>query len=189
MRVSEVILCAWLTSFVLAGCSQQAVLAQTSSNLSAKTPLQAGTVVGNTYKNDSLKLEITPAPNLKFNTPKIKGEPGGASLLVTVEAWSGNDASSSIAGTVFYADDLAYYPEGERSAEAYLQKVARANFNFGFEPAESDEKDHLGGLLFSRSDFRKNAAYQAVLVKIRDLCLLLSPDRAQHQPHQLKPLR
>jgi hypothetical protein len=166
MRVFKTILCACLASFVLAGYSQQPALAQISSKLPAKTPLEAGTVEGNTYKNDSLKLEITPAPNLKFSTPEMEGKPGSVPLLVTVAAWSGDDASSSNAGTVFYADDLAYYPETERSAEAYLRKVARANFNFGFEPVESEEKDHLGGLLFSRSDFRKNVAYQAVLVKI-----------------------
>src|SRR5271169_1494115 len=75
----------------------------------AKSPLatlQKGTVVDNIYRNPSLGLEITPAPDLKLGPPEIKGNPGTVPLLVTVAAWGDKKWFSESNRMAFYADAL-----------------------------------------------------------------------------------
>jgi len=69
----------------------------------------------------------------------------------------------------FYADALAYYPDDQRSTEAYTLKVARGNRKEGFEPVPESAEGKIGGVSFSRTDFTKGAVYEAILVKACDI--------------------
>src|SRR5277367_4342890 len=93
--------------------------------------LTSGAVEENTYKNESLGLQLVPPPSLKFSAPQLKGKPGTLPLLVTVAAWS--DVNG---GTVFYADDLGYYAEAGRSTKAYVERVIRAQKKEGLDLVE-----------------------------------------------------
>jgi hypothetical protein len=126
--------------------------------------LDEGVVEGHTYKNTSLGLEFTTADHLKLGTPELKGKQGTVPLLVTVGAW-GELRSSARDGTIFYADALAYYPDTQRTTEAYVRKVDVGNRNEGFERVESEPEGKIGETSFARSDFEKGIVHEAVLVK------------------------
>jgi hypothetical protein len=138
------------------------------------TPIQAsslsgslgkGTVEDRTYKNVSLGLELTPDPELKLGTPTLKGTPGTLPLIVIVAAWGEEKPFSARKGMVFYADTLAYYPADQRSTNAYMRKMIRANRNDGFEVAHALE-GRLGGVSFARTDFfKRGPAYESVFVR------------------------
>lgn len=110
-----------------------AVFAKALRNIPSRLALSSGTVEENTYKNDSLGLQITPPPGLKFSAPELKGKPGTLPLLVTVAAWG-----TAIGGTVFYADDLGYYPEDRRSTKAYVERVVRNQKKEGVDLVEGE---------------------------------------------------
>jgi len=130
-------------------------------------PLDKGSVEGRTYKNATLGLELTVAPHLELGAPELKGTAGTVPLLVTVAAWGPKKWFSGREGTIFYADALAYYPEGLRSTDDYVRRITRANQQEGFEPdvAEGAKLSRFAGVSFARVDFRKGAVYEAVLVK------------------------
>src|SRR6516165_2956850 len=96
------------------------------STVTTKTPvpqMDKGSVEGRTYKNASIGLELTVADGLEFQAPELKGTPGAVPLLVTVTAWRSEGLLSPRTATAFYADALAYYPEAQRSTDAYMRKV------------------------------------------------------------------
>lgn len=128
-----------------------------------RPPLTSGTVQDNTYKNDSLGLQFTPPPGVKFGAPELKGKPGTLPLLVTVAAWG-----DAIGGTIFYADDLGYYPEGKRSTQAYVGRVIDTQKKQGLELVDQEAERQLGGVTFSRVDFHQTLSYEAVFVKACD---------------------
>jgi hypothetical protein len=129
--------------------------------------MEKGSVEGRTYKNASIGLELTVADGLEFQTPELKGTPGTLPLLVTVTAWRQEGLLSPRKVTAFYADALAYYPEGQRSTDAYMAKAVRGNRQTGYEPVEENLKTSFGGMSFARTDFR-GPLYEAVLVKAYD---------------------
>ena len=140
------------------------------SDVTSKTPvpqMEKGSVEGRTYKNASIGLELTVADGLEFQTPELKGTPGTLPLLVTVTAWHQEGLLSPRKVTAFYADALAYYPEGQRSTDAYMAKAVRGNRQTGYEPMEENLKTSFGGMSFARTDFR-GPLYEAVLVKACD---------------------
>lgn len=124
-----------------------------------------GVVEGGIYKNASVGLEITPATGLEFGTPELKGNTGTVPLLVTITAVSAPKLFSSRDVMAFYADALAYYPENQRSTEAYLRKVVQGNQKEGFEPLSGSSEGVLGGTTFARQDFQKASRHEAVLVR------------------------
>lgn len=124
-----------------------------------------GVVDGGTYKNASVGLEITPATGLEFGPPELKGNSGTVPLLVTITAVSAPKLFSGSDVMAFYTDALAYYPETQRTTEAYLRKVVRGNQKEGFEPLSGSSESTLGGAAFSRQDFQKGSRYEAVLVR------------------------
>lgn len=124
-----------------------------------------GVVEGGTYKNTSVGLEIIPATGLEFGTPELNGNSGAVPLLVTITAVSAPRLFSRSDVMAFYTDALAYYPENQRSTEAYLRKVVRGNQKEGFEPLNGSSESTLGGTTFSRQDFQKGSRYEAVLVR------------------------
>jgi hypothetical protein len=124
-----------------------------------------GVVEGGTYKNASVGLEITPATGLKFGAPELKGNSGTVPLLVTITAVSAPKLFSGSDVMAFYTDALAYYPENQRSTEAYLRKVVRGNQKEGFEPLNGSSESTFGGTTFSRQNFKKGFVYEAVLVR------------------------
>ena len=130
--------------------------------------MDKGLVEGRTYKNASIGLELMPAAGLEFETPELKGTPGTVPLLVTIGAWGQRKFFSARDGTIFYADALAYYPDGQRSTEAYMRKVIQGNKQEGFEPVEQNLQANLGGASFARTDFKQGSVYEAVLVKACD---------------------
>jgi hypothetical protein len=140
------------------------VFAKTPRDNPSRLPLTIGTVEGDTYKNDSLGLQFTPPTGLKFSAPELKGKPGTLPLLVTVAAWG-----TAIGGTVFYADDLGYYPEDRRSTKAYVERVVRTQKKEGLDLVEGKAEEQLGGVTFSRVDLHQTLNYQAVLVKACDV--------------------
>lgn len=130
--------------------------------------MDKGAVEGRTYTNPSIGLELTPATGLVFDTPELTGTPGTVPQLVTVAAWGEKRWFAARNGTVFYADALAYYPESQQSTESYVRKVTRGNIQEGFEPVRQNVAATLGGVSFARTDFKKGAVYEAVLVKACD---------------------
>jgi hypothetical protein len=140
------------------------VFAKTPTNIPFRLPLSSGTVDENTYKNDSLGLQITPPRGLKFSAPELKGKPGTVPLLVTVAAWG-----TAIGEAVFYADDLGYYPKDRRSTKAYVERVVHNQKKEGVDLVEGKAEEQLGGVKFSRVDFHSTLNYQAVLVKACDV--------------------
>jgi hypothetical protein len=62
-------------------------------------------------------------------------------------------------------DALAYYPENQRSTDAYLRKVVQGNQKEGFEPQNGSSASMLGSAAFARQDFQKGTRYEAVLVR------------------------
>jgi len=149
--------------------SHQPSLVQVVTKPPLRLKLEKGAVEENTYKNASLGLELTPAPGLKFGTPQMKGTLGTAPLIVTIAAQSEKGFFSETESTVFYADALAYYPEDQRSTEAYVKKLTRANIRFGYMPISSVPNSQLGGVSFFRSDFRKDSKYEVVFIKSCDV--------------------
>lgn len=149
----------------LAVCSSQA---QAPAKPPSRIPLNSGVVQGNTYRNNSLGLELTPARGLQFGAPEMKGTPGSVPLLVTVAAWGENNWFSANGGTVFYADDLGYYPEKRRSTKAYVERVVREQKKEGSELVEGAPEGQLGGVTFARADFRQPSKYVVVFVKACD---------------------
>jgi hypothetical protein len=143
---------------------QDRVTASTSRPSAAAPRFDRGVVEGRTYKNASVGIELTPAPELTFGTPELKGMPG---TFVTVAAWD-QELVSARGGTIFYADALANHPEDQRSTEARVQSVVHDNRNFGFEPLDGSTREKLGGVVFARTDFRKGAAHEAVFIRACD---------------------
>jgi hypothetical protein len=129
--------------------------------------MEKGSFEGRTYKNASIGLELTVAEGLELQSPELKGTPGTLPLLVTVTAWSHEGLLSPRKVMAFYADALAYYPEGQRSTDAYMSKAIKANRQAGYEPVEENLKTSFGGMQFARTDFR-GPAYEAVFVKACD---------------------
>ncbi|HEY6384465.1 MAG TPA: hypothetical protein VIX91_02160, partial [Candidatus Acidoferrum sp.] len=76
---------------------------------------------------------------------------------------------STSGGTIFYADDLGYYPEARRSTEAYIARVVRNLNNNGLELVGRETEAQLGGVTFARVDFHETLSYEAVLVKACDV--------------------
>jgi len=68
-------------------------------------------------------------------------------------------------GANFYAETLAFYPDSQRSTEAYLRKVVRQQLSEGFEQVGGPSGTRLGQAVFARSDFKKGAVYEAIFVK------------------------
>jgi hypothetical protein len=131
--------------------------------------LDKGFVEGKTYKNASLGLELTPDPELKFGVPEFQGTPGTLPLMVMIAAWGEQKWPLAREGTVFFADTLAYYRDDQRSTNAYMRKVVRANQNDGFEPVKGSLEGKLGGVSFARTDFfKKGPAYEVVFVRSCD---------------------
>lgn len=127
--------------------------------------MEKGKVEGRTYRNPSIGLEFTPPAGLTFGTPELIGNPSTVPLTATVAAWGKEKLLPIKDGAIFYAEALAYYPDGQRSTEAYMRKVARLNQQEGFEPEGNTLAAKLGGIPFLRSDFKKWPVYEAVLVK------------------------
>lgn len=140
------------------------IFAKTPREIPLRPPLTSGAVEDNTYKNDSLGLQFTPPPGLKFTAPDLKGKPGTLPRLVTVAAWREING-----GTVFYADDLGYYAADRRSTKAYVERVIRNQKKEGLDLVEGKAEEQFGGVTFSRVDFRQTLNYQVVLVKACDV--------------------
>jgi hypothetical protein len=130
----------------------------------AALQMEKGSVEGRTYKNASIGIELTAPDGLEFETPELKGTPGTLPLLVAVTALREGGLLSPPKVLAFYAEALAYYPEGQRSTDAYMVKAARGNRKTGYEPVEQNLKTNFGGISFARTDFR-GSLYEAVLVK------------------------
>jgi hypothetical protein len=124
-----------------------------------------GKVDGRTYRNPSLGLEFTPPVGFTFGTPELIGTPGTVPLLVTVATWGQEKSLPIKDGAILSAEALAYYPDGQRSTEAYMRKVVHGNQQEGFEPVGNALEAKLGGIPFSRADFKKWPVHEAVLVK------------------------
>jgi TonB family protein len=63
-----------------------------------------GEVVGRTYKNASVGIELTPPTTLQFGDPKLKGNPGTLPLLVTINAASESERATTRNVMAFYTD-------------------------------------------------------------------------------------
>ncbi len=146
--------------------------------VSVKPPLAVprwdkGVIEGGTYKNTSVGIELTPASQLTFATPELKGKPGAVNSFVTISAW-GSLKPTRIESTTFSAIALASYPEGQRSTDACMRKVVHANQNDGFNPIKGSSEGELGGVAFTRTDFlKKGPAYETILVKACDTQALI----------------
>ncbi len=172
----------FLVIFALLGCSEAR-----TAEASEVHHLDKGAVEGKTYKNAFLGLELTPASNLKFKAPELKGKAGTVHPSLLVAAWGKSTSDSSTEGTAFWAADLTSYPVDERSSEACMRSIVDEKVKDGLQVQRSTQAD-LDGLPFARTDFllpaerqsefsvkvgirhrwpetRGRAAYQAVFVK------------------------
>jgi hypothetical protein len=127
--------------------------------------MDKGKVEGRTYRNPSIGLELTPAPELEWGTPEAEGPPGAVSVFVKVEAWGEQKLFSARNGTVFYAEALSNLPTEHRSTEAYMRSLVSGNQTHGFDPVQEHLECKVGGVTFLRTDFKKDVVYEAVLVK------------------------
>jgi TonB family protein len=125
-----------------------------------------GEVVGRTYKNASVGIEFTPPTSLELGDPKLKGNPGALPLLVTINAAGEHIPATARKVMAFYTDALAYYPSTRRSTEEYMRRIVRNQQNNGYEPIEAAPYGMLGGIAFSRYDFKKGIVYESALVKM-----------------------
>jgi TonB family protein len=116
-----------------------------------------GVIDGPTYKNPSIGLQFTPAPGLRLEQMNP-----AAPDMIAVQA--SNDPGPMYGMIVFYADELAHYPEEQRTGSRYLQKVVRANEADGFQLTESEPSATISGVLFVRADFVKGAVHETILV-------------------------
>ena len=151
--------------FALVAWSQERVV-RVPRKLSLPVPqMDKGIVEGKTYKNPSVGLELTPSPGLEFEPPELMGTPGTVPLLVTIAAYGEKKWFSTRNATAFYADALAYFPDDQRSTEAYMRKVVRFNGEQGFKPVAQSPDGKLGGVSFSRTDFTNGLDYSVVMVR------------------------
>jgi hypothetical protein len=161
-------MCKWMFVFgTLAtfAWSQQPALAPARSSA---PQLEKGVVDGKTYKNPSLGLEFAPDPKLTLGAPELTGKPGAAPSSVRVAAW-GHLERTRIEGAMFSALALAYYPEDQRSTDACMRRLIRANWKDGFKPLQGIREGELGRVSFARTDFFKEGpAYETVFVKACD---------------------
>lgn len=129
----------------------------TSSTSNTQSPPNKGVIEGTTYKNSLIGLQFTPAPGLRLEQMNA-----AASKMIAVQAQ--NDPGPMYGLTVFYADELAQYPEGQRSATKYLEKVVRANESDGFQLTEGEPSADVSGIQFVRADFVKGTVHETILV-------------------------
>lgn len=127
-----------------------------------------GEVDGQTYKNTSVGIELTPPPGLELGAPELKGNPGTLPLLVTINALGEYEPPTARKVMAFYTDALAYYPSNRRSTDAYMLRIVRSQQSDGYEPVESTSSGKLGGVVFARQDFKKGVVYESVLVRACD---------------------
>ena len=85
-----------------------------------------------------------------------------ASNMIAVQAQ--NDPGPMYGLTIFYADELAQYPEDQRSASKYLQKLVRTNESGGFQLTEGELSADMSGIQFLRADFVKGEVHETILV-------------------------
>jgi TonB family protein len=128
-----------------------------SSTSNTQSPPNKGVIKGTTYKNSSIGVQFTSAPGLRLEQMNA-----AASNMIAVQAQ--NDPGPTYGQTVFYADELAQYPEDQRSASKYLQKVVRTNESGGFRLTEGEPSAHMSGIQFLRADFVKGAVHETILV-------------------------
>lgn len=127
---------------------------------------ETGSVKGRTYKNSSIGVELTAAPELQFGSPELKGQPGSLPLIVTIIAAAEPKPGIPRPVMAFYADAMAYYPENRRSSDAYMGRVVFDNQRRGLFPADSNGSEReFGGVTFLRKDFAKDGIYETVLVR------------------------
>jgi hypothetical protein len=138
--------------------------AQTTIVIPLRPQLTSGTVQDKTYQNDSLGLQFTPPPGLKFGAPELKGKSGAPPSLVTIA--TGSEANGA---AVFYAEDLGYYAQDRRSTKAYTERVIRSQKEQGLDLVEAETEGRLGGVTFARIDFHQALSYEVVLVKACDV--------------------
>jgi TonB family protein len=127
-----------------------------------------GEVVGRTYKNASVGIELTPPTTLEFSSPELRGNPGTLPLVVTISAVGEYKPATARKVMAFYTDALAYYPPTRRSSDDYMRRIVRNQQNEGYEPIEATPYVMLGGITFARHDFKKGVVYESVLVKACD---------------------
>jgi TonB family protein len=127
-----------------------------------------GEVVGRTYKNASVGIELTPPTTLEFGAPELKGNPGTLPLVVTITAAGEYKPATTRKVMAFYTDALAYYPSTRRSTDDYMRRIVRNQQNDGYEPIEAIPYGMLGGVAFARHDFKKGVVYESALVKACD---------------------
>ena len=166
MKARTCLTVAFIFPIAVTAWSQEPITKVVPRTYSLPIPhMDKGKVEGRTYSNASIGLEFSPPAGLAFGAPELKGTPGTVPLLVTVAAWGEQRWDSPREGAIFYADALAYYPDEQHSTEAYVHKIVRANRQEGFEPVGESFDAKLGGVAFSRTDFKKSPVYEAVLVK------------------------
>lgn len=127
-----------------------------------------GQVVGRTYKNASVGIELTPPTSLELGDPELKGNPGTLPLLVTINAAGESERATARKVMAFYTEPLASYPSTRRSTEDYMRRIIRNQQNNGYEPIEAAPYGMLSGIAFARHDFKKGIVYESVLVKMCD---------------------
>ncbi len=99
----------------------------TSSASNTQSSPNKGVIEGTTYKNSAIGVQFTPAPGLRLEPMK-----DAAPDMIAVQAQ--NDPGPMYGLTLFYAEELAHYPEDQRNATSYLEKVVvRANESGGFQ--------------------------------------------------------
>ena len=133
--------------------SAQTVVVVPSKPSPSVPRMEKGLVDGRTYRNSSIGVELRVAEGLTPGTPELKGTPGIVPLLVTVTALRNETLFSPRYVVAFYADDLDYYPEGQRSTEAYMRKVIKGNQLTGYEAVQEALNVSFGGVSFTRKDF------------------------------------
>jgi hypothetical protein len=128
-----------------------------SNTSNAQSPPNKGAIEGTTYKNSSIGIQFTPAPGLRLEQMN-----DAAPNMIAVQAQS--DPGPMYGLTLFYADELAHYPEDQRNAPRYLEKTVRANEANGFHLTEGEPSAEISGVQFVRADFVRGMVHETILV-------------------------
>ncbi len=118
--------------------------------------IDRGTFQQNTYTNHSLGLVITLAPGIVQNEEAMAKIPPTPQTMTLIQAWGEKRPHSERPGIVLYVDRVSYYPEGRRTAAAYIARVTRSQVFNGYQVVHGKPYSRLGSYLLNRVDLRRD---------------------------------
>jgi hypothetical protein len=120
-------MCKWKVNLVVsialvAGPLQSVIAEGPRQPPSAAPRMEKGFVEGQTYKNASLGLELTPDASLRFGAPELRGNSKTGLVSISIMAVGKVRRGFAVEATAFWSVALAYYPTDRRSTDDCLRR-------------------------------------------------------------------